>query len=198
MTTRRLGPTDALLVVDVQRDFCSGGALAVPEGDGVVPVLNAWIAAAERGGAALVFSRDWHPADHCSFQPHGGPWPPHCIQGSPGAAFHPELHVPAKAWIVSKGTERDREQYSALEGTGLSERLRDAGVRRLWVGGLALDYCVRASVLDACRAGFEVHLLVPATRPVDPQQGEQVLAELRAAGAILETDAPDPGPWQPS
>lgn len=183
---RALGPSDALLVVDVQRDFCAGGALAVPDGDAVVPVLNAWIAEARRGGARVVFSRDWHPPDHCSFRSQGGPWPPHCIQDNAGAAFHPSLHVPADAWIVSKGTDRDREQYSALDGTGLVERLQGLGVRRLWVGGLALDYCVRASVLDAVKAGFEVHLLTSATRPVDPQRAGEVLAEMQSLGVVLE------------
>lgn len=186
MPPRVLGPSDALLVVDVQRDFCANGALAVPEGDAVVPVLNDWIAAARRGGAHVVFSRDWHPSDHCSFRDRGGPWPPHCVQGTPGAAFHPSLKVPSDAWIVSKGTDRDREQYSALDGTGLVERLKALGVRRVWVGGLALDYCVRASAQDALAAGFEVHLLTGATRAVHPEQASEVLAQLQAAGAILE------------
>lgn len=189
MSQRALGPSESLLVVDVQRDFCAGGALAVPDGDAVVPVLNDWIAQACRGGAQVVFSRDWHPPDHCSFRSRGGPWPPHCIQGTNGAAFHPDLHVPAGAWIVDKGTDRDREQYSALDGTGLAERLKAAGVRCLWVGGLALDYCVRASVLDAVRAGFEVHLLKDATRPVDPQQTSLVLSQMQAAGVVVEDSA---------
>jgi nicotinamidase/pyrazinamidase len=175
--------------VDVQRDFCAGGALAVPDGDAVVPVLNDWIAQARRGGAQVVFSRDWHPPDHCSFRSQGGPWPPHCIQGTEGAAFHPKLQVPQDAWIVSKGMDRDREQYSALDCTDLAQRLKGLGVRRLWVGGLALDYCVRASALDAAGAGFEVHLLTSATRPVDPQRASQVLAQMEAAGVRLEDAA---------
>lgn len=181
-----LGPADALLVVDVQRDFCAGGTLAVPDGDAVVPVLNDWIQAARQSGAQVIFSRDWHPPDHCSFQSQGGPWPPHCLQGTEGAAFHPDLDVPADAWIVSKGTDREREQYSALDGTGLVERLKSLGVRRVWVGGLALDYCVQASALDAAKAGFEVHLLTSATRPVEQQRAGQVLAQMQAAGVILE------------
>ena len=145
----KIRPDDALLIVDVQNDFCAGGALAVPDGDAVAPVLNDWIAAAQAAGAPVFASRDWHPADHISFQAQGGPWPPHCVQGTSGAAFHPGLRLPADVGVVSKGTEPDVEGYSAFERTDFAERLRAAGVRRLWVGGLARDYCVRASVLDA-------------------------------------------------
>jgi nicotinamidase/pyrazinamidase len=181
--------SDALLVVDVQPDFCPGGALPVPEGDAVIPVLNAWIDAAQAGGALVVASRDWHPPRHVSFQTEGGPWPAHCVQDTPGAAYHPALRLPADAVRVAKGTRLDRDQYSAFDETGLGEHLRARGVRRLWVGGLAQDVCVRASVLDARRLGFDVHVLVPATRPVDPQAGARALAEMEAAGAVLERRA---------
>lgn len=184
----RLSPQDALLIVDVQNDFCPGGALAVAGGDEVVPVLNAWIEAAVQAGATIVASRDWHPADHASFGERGGPWPVHCVAGTPGAQLHPGLRLPEGAWIVDKGAGRDREQYSALDRTGLAERLWEAGVRRLWVGGLALDVCVRASVLDALEAGFEVRVIRDASRPVDvnPGDGERAIREMESAGARIE------------
>lgn len=177
---------DALLVVDVQPDFCPGGALAVPGGDAVIPVLNAWIAAAREREVPVYASRDWHPLQHVSFEAQGGPWPPHCVQDTPGAAYHPELALPEDAVKIAKGTRLDRDQYSAFDETGLAEHLRRAGVERLWVGGLAQDVCVRASVLDACKEGFAVHLIAAATRPVDAAAGEEVLQEMREAGARVE------------
>jgi nicotinamidase/pyrazinamidase len=182
------GAGDALLIIDVQNDFCAGGSLAVPDGDGVVPVINRWIAAARRAGIPIVVSRDWHPADHTSFLERGGLWPPHCVQGTRGAEFHPALDLPSDSPIVSKGDTPDRDNYSDFRETDLAERLRRGEVRRLWVAGLALDYCVRATVLDAIREGFEVHLILAATRAVDvrPGDGDRALAEIRAAGAIVE------------
>jgi nicotinamidase/pyrazinamidase len=181
-----LGAKDALIIVDVQKDFCLGGALAVEEGDRVVGVVNRWLAEAERAGAAVVASRDWHPADHVSFRERGGPWPPHCIQGTSGAGFHEDLCLPDDAWVVSKGTTSDRDAYSAFDETGLLDRLKARGVERVWIGGLALDVCVRATALDAQSAGFETHVIREATRPVDRQAGERTLEELRAAGAVIE------------
>lgn len=183
-----LRPGDGLLLIDVQNDFCPGGALAVPGGDRVVPVLNRWIAAARRAGIPIIASRCWHPAGHVSFRERGGPWPPHCVQGTPGAEFHAGLELPAGVPVVTKGEDLDRDNYSDFHRTGLAERLKRQGVRRLWIGGLALDYCVRATVLDALREGFEVHLIHAATRAVDvtPGDGARALAEIRAAGAIIE------------
>lgn len=176
---------DALLVVDVQRDFLPGGALAVPDGDRVVPVLNEYIALFAREELPIVFSRDWHPADHCSFQARGGPWPPHCVAGSPGACFAPRLKVPAVATVVSKATTSAADAYSAFERTCLAEWLHGRGRRRLFIGGLATDYCVLATVRDALAAGFEVMLLVDAIRAVDvhPGDGARALQAMRAAGA---------------
>jgi nicotinamidase/pyrazinamidase len=183
-----LGAGDALLLIDVQNDFCPGGSLAVPEGDAVVPVLNRWIAAARQAGIPIVASRCWHPAGHVSFRERGGPWPPHCVQGTQGAKFHPALALPPGVPIVTKGGELDRDNYSDFHRTGLAERLKRQGVRRLWIGGLALDYCVRATVLDALREGFEVHLIRAGTRAVDvtPGDGARALEEMRAAGARIE------------
>ncbi len=188
-----LTASDALLLVDVQNDFCPGGALAVADGDAVVPVLNGWIAAAQQGGAKVYASRDWHPADHLSFAEQGGIWPPHCVQDTPGAAFHQDLELPDDAAVVSKADQADREAYSAFDSGELGRKLHAAGIRRLWVGGLATDYCVKASVLDAVELpGLEVHVIADAIRAVDvaPGDGEAALNEMREAGAILEHAEP--------
>jgi nicotinamidase/pyrazinamidase len=197
-TNDHLQPGDALLIVDVQNDFCAGGALAVPDGEAVIPVLNAWIDAAQEAGAPVFASRDWHPPDHLSFRAQGGPWPPHCVQNTPGAAFHPDLRLPLDAGIVSKGTEPDVEGYSAFERTGFAGRLRDAGVRRLWIGGLARDYCVRASALGALAEGLDVRIIVPGTRGIAPPLNgrDAALDELASAGATLD-DRTAPAPPSP-
>src|SRR5437764_533804 len=146
---------DGLLIVDPQRDFCPGGALPVPGGDRIFPAVNR---AADRV-PLVVASRDWHPPDHCSYRAQGGPWPVHCQAGTPGAEFHPALDRSRIRQVFSKGTAPAPDAYSAFDGTGLAGWLREQGVRRLLVGGLATDYCVRASVLDARREGFDVLVL---------------------------------------
>jgi nicotinamidase/pyrazinamidase len=181
-----LAPGDALLLVDVQNDFCPGGALPVEEGDRVVPVLNRWLRSARERGLPVYASRDWHPRRHPSFREQGGEWPPHCIQDTSGARFHPDLELPEDATAIAKGVRFDRDQLSAFDGTGLAAQLRRDGVRRLWVGGLAQDVCVRASVLDALAAGFSVHVIVSATRPVREEAGREALCEMERAGAVLE------------
>jgi nicotinamidase/pyrazinamidase len=183
--------SDALLLVDVQNDFCPGGALPVAEGDQIVPVLNRWIDAARAGGAFMVASRDWHPPGHVSFQERGGPWPTHCVRETQGAALHSGLHLPASATVLSKGTEVNRDSYSAFGGTGLAELLHQSGIRRVWVGGLALDVCVSATVLDALKEGFEVHLIKNATRPVTPDGGRRAIDAMRATGCIIEEGGDD-------
>lgn len=177
---------DALLIVDVQNDFCPGGALAIENGDAVVPVLNEWAAAATTRRLPVYASRDWHPARHLSFEPEGGQWPPHCIQDTEGAAFHPGLRLPPGAIVVTKGTRFDKDQYSAFDETGLAAELKKRGVRRLWVGGLAEDVCVRASALGAREAGLDVHVIGAATRPVTPQGGESARADMESAGVAIE------------
>lgn len=181
--TKALQQGDALIVVDVQRDFCPGGALPIENGDCVVPVLNAWLAAAEARGVPIFASRDWHPPEHISFETRGGPWPPHCVQDTEGAAFHPELRLPSSTIPVTKGTRFDQDQNSAFAQTGLAQELLTRAVERLWIGGLAEDVCVRATVLDARAAGFGVHLINDATRPVSRAGGAAARAQMEAAGA---------------
>ena len=181
----------ALIVVDVQVDFCPGGALAVKYGDQVVPRLNKVIKTFEDSGLPILLTRDWHPPDHISFRSKGGPWPPHCVQGSPGAGFHPDLDVPHGAQIVSKGDRPSEEAYSGFQGTDLHARLKRLGVDELFIGGLATDYCVKETVLDALREGFSVEVLKDCVRPVDvrPGDGARALAEMQNAGARLTTSS---------
>jgi nicotinamidase/pyrazinamidase len=181
----QLRPTDALMVVDVQRDFCPGGSLAVPEGDRIVPALGRAIDLFAGAGLPIFFTRDWHPPDHISFRDREGPWPPHCVAGSPGAEFHPGLRRTPGIEVISKATGREEEAYSGFRGTDLADRLRRRGVRRVVVGGLATDYCVRETVLDAIREGFEAVLLIDAVRAVEvrPGDGPSAIEEMVRAGA---------------
>lgn len=176
---------DALIVVDVQNDFLPGGSLAVAEGDEVVPVLNRYLAAFAEQRLPVYATRDWHPPDHCSFTAQGGPWSPHCRAGTPGAAFAPELNLPPRAVIVSKATERDRDAYSAFEDTELDEQLLQAKIHRLFIGGLATDYCVLQTVRDAIRLGFQVFLLTDAIRAVNvhPEDGAKAMERMIGLGA---------------
>jgi nicotinamidase/pyrazinamidase len=171
---------DALLVIDVQNDFCPGGALAVTGGDAVVEPINRLA----KSVPFVVATRDWHPADHASFAPNGGPWPIHCVQGSPGAELHPDLDTGQVDVIVDKGQAPDLEGYSGFEQTDLERLLRDRDVDTVHVAGLALDYCVKATALDATRAGFDVIVHRGATRPVEvqPGDGDRAVEELRRAG----------------
>lgn len=180
---------DALIVVDVQNDFLPGGALAVPEGDRVIPVLNACARRFSAAGLPVFATRDWHPPDHCSFHARGGPWPPHCMAGTPGAALAADLQLPAEAPVVSKATTPGKDAYSGFEGTDLAERLRRADVTRVLVGGLATDYCVLNTVLDALGQGFEAVVLKDAVRAVDvhPGDGAAAIARMVAAGAVCTT-----------
>ena len=186
MSTAPRQPGDALIVVDVQNDFLPGGALPVPGGDKIVPVLNEWIEAARQGAVLVAASRDWHPPDHVSFDDRGGPWPRHCVQHSEGAGFPPDLRLPENAVIISKGTDSDRDAYSAFDQTPLAELLKQRGVRRIWVGGLALDVCVRSTVLDAIESGFQTYVIRNATKPIDEQGGRNALDEMRRAGAAID------------
>jgi len=180
---------DALLVIDFQNDFCPGGALAVEGGDEIAEPIRNLI---EGGGYdVIVATRDWHPADHASFDREGGPWPPHCVQGTPGAELHETMGDVHLLAVVDVGRERDDEGYSGFEKSDLAQILREAGVERVAVCGLATDYCVRASALDALREGFDVTLVSDAVRPVEvePGDGERAIEEMRAAGAEIATAA---------
>lgn len=182
----KLGPGDALIVVDVQNDFLPGGALGIPRGDEVVPVLNGYITRFARQDLPVFATRDWHSANHCSFQTQGGLWPKHCVMFTYGAEFASLLELPGCASIVSKASRADREAYSAFEGTDLEDRLRVAGIRRLFVGGLATDYCVLSTVRDARARGFQVFLLRDAIRAVNvqPDYGQKAEEEMARLGAI--------------
>jgi nicotinamidase/pyrazinamidase len=171
---------DALIVVDVQNDFCEGGALAVPDGDAVIEPLNRLATDAQ----FVVATRDWHPRNHGSFKEFGGPWPVHCVQGSEGAELHPRLDRGRIDAIVNAGAEPDLEGYSGFEETELEQLLREHGAREVHLGGLALDYCVKATALDARRLGFDVVVHRDATRAIDAQPGdaERAVEELCAAG----------------
>lgn len=170
-------PGDALVIVDVQNDFLPGGGLAVPEGDAVVPVLNRYIEAFHARGLPVYATRDWHPPLHASFKEQGGIWPSHCVADTPGALFAPGLELPPDTRIISKATEEESEAYSGFQGTGFARDLRDAGVKRLFVGGLATDYCVLNTVRDAIHEGFQVALLRDAVRAVDVNPGDGAKAE---------------------
>lgn len=177
---------DVLVVVDVQADFVSG-SLAIPGAASVIAPLNAWIDAFARRGLPIVATRDWHPADHRSFREHGGPWPAHCVAGTPGAAFAPGLALPAETWIISKATQPDRDAYSGFEGTTLADWLRHKGTARLFVGGLATDYCVLHTVLDACERAFGTFVLADAIAAVNarPGDGDRARVTMEEAGAAF-------------
>ena len=174
----------ALVVVDIQNDFCPGGALAVSNGDKVVPVLNKYIQLFRKAGAPIFYTRDWHPQDHSSFKAEGGPWPPHCVQGTDGAKFHPDLIPPAPGEVISKADEKD-EAYSFFQGTDMAERLRRQGITTLLVGGLATDYCVRETVLAGLKFGFRVYHLDDASKGVNVKldDSDQALQEMASKGA---------------
>jgi len=169
--------SDALVIVDVQNDFCPGGSLAVPDGDKVVPVLNRYIERFVALKASVFASRDWHPAVTKHFKAYGGVWPPHCVQGTKGAEFHPDLRLPSDAVIVSKGMDPEQDAYSCFQaedshGAPFAAALGERGIQRLLVGGLATDYCVKATVLGALREGFQVVVLEDVIRAVDVNPGD--------------------------
>lgn len=181
---------DALLVVDVQNDFCPGGALGVKNGDEIIPVLNRYIEKFSAARLPVIATRDWHPEKTTHFKEYGGVWPIHCVQQTRGAAFHPELRLPEDVILVSKGMAADEDSYSAFHGktdsgTSLEELLRRLGVERLFVGGLATDYCVKYTAFDGMKQGFKIVVLTDAIRGVnlDPNDSEQALKEMHHAGA---------------
>jgi nicotinamidase/pyrazinamidase len=176
----------ALIIVDVQNDFCPGGSLAVEHGDEVVAPLNRLIKEFLSRGEPVYKSRDWHPVRTKHFTAYGGTWPVHCVQGTRGAEFHPQLSDDPRVHVVSKGLG-DEDNYSAFDGTTLAEDLRREGVEEVWVGGLATDYCVKNTVLDALRAGFHVRAVSEAMRAVNLKPGDDARAveEMKRAGAEI-------------
>ena len=178
---------DALIVLDVQKDFCAGGSLAEPDGENVVPVINRL----QELFTTVIFSRDWHPPGHVSFSEEpkfvDGSWPKHCLAGSDGAGFHPELQVPLHATVISKGTEKDREAYSAFDEGDLAQNLRHQQVERLFVVGLATNYCVKETVLAALKEDFQVVVVSDACRGLDIPKGavKKALDEMSKAGASI-------------
>lgn len=184
----------ALLIVDLQNDFCPDGALPVPAGDRIVEPLNAAAGRFAAAGLPVLASRDWHPPETKHFKEYGGEWNPHCVQGSAGAAFHPGLRLPEGTVVISKGADPERDSYSAFEavtddGRPLLALLESVGVRHIYVGGLATDYCVRFTVLDALAAGFEVTVLTDSVAGVNVNPGDsaRALEEMERAGAIFST-----------
>ena len=180
----------AIIVVDVQNDFVEGGALAVSGGRALVPKINDFV---QRAGqdALVIFTMDWHPANHSQFKEKGGIWPVHCVQGTPGAELVRELEIPAGSEIVRKGTQPERDGYSGFEGENrrgqtLQEILQERGIRRVYVCGIATDHCVRATALDAVKAGYEVHVRADLIAGVKQQDSEVAIEEMRAGGIVVE------------
>lgn len=183
-------PKKALLIVDVQNDFCPGGALAVPEGDKIVPILNKYMMIFSRKKWPIFASRDWHPQETKHFKQFGGLWPEHCIQNTKGAGFHPDLRLPQETIILSKGIDPDKDSYSAFQavdskGTEFFELLKISGINELFIGGLATDYCVKSSVLDALKLGFKVKLLIDSIKGVNikSKDSEEAIEEMVSCGA---------------
>jgi nicotinamidase/pyrazinamidase len=183
----RLDNFCALVIVDVQNDFCPGGALPVRDGDAVVAPLNRYAESFARAGALVIATRDWHPPDHCSFRERGGAWPVHCVRGTPGAAFHPSLRLPANTVVISKAENPAVESYSFFGEPHLEQPLASRGIRRLFIGGLATDYCVKWTAMDAARRGLEAFVLADAIRGVDARPGdsERAIEEMKTAGVKL-------------
>ena len=181
------GKKKALIVVDVQNDFCPGGSLAVAHGDEVVAPLNTLIKEFLDRGEPVYKTRDWHPPKARHFADYGGTWPVHCVQNTRGAEFHPDLLYDPRVEVISKGFDESADGYSGFDGTRLGQMLRDEGVEEVWVGGLATDYCVKETVLDARKEGFTVKALADTMRPVNmnPADGGKALAEMSAAGAEI-------------
>ena len=182
----------ALVVVDVQRDFCPGGALAAEGGDRILPALNRHIGRARAAGMPIYATRDWHPEVTSHFTAFGGEWPPHCVRDTAGAEFHSGLDLPDETIVISKGMDPDHPGYSAFDGytaagAGFADDLSRRGIARLLVAGIATDYCVKQTVLDARREGFEVTVLLDAVTGIDAQPGDvaRALDEMSAAGAHL-------------
>ncbi len=179
----RLAAGDALLLVDMQKDFMPGGSLPVPNGDGIIPVLNRYLALFHVHDLPIFATRDWHPPDHCSFFQKGGPWPPHCIAETPGAAFPVSLELPARAHVISKAISPEKDAYSGFDDTQLDALLRSSGIRRLFIGGVATEYCVLNTVRDALRYRYSTFVLEDAVRAISALDGSDALEDMARLGA---------------
>ena len=182
----------ALLVVDIQNDFCPGGALGVKDGDKIIPIVNRYIDLFIINELPVFFSRDWHPEDTIHFKARGGQWPPHCIQNTSGAEFHPDLHIPGQAIIISKGANPDQDGYSAFDARNAEqipflELLRTMAIKELYLAGIATDYCVRESSLDALKQGFSVTVLTDAIKAVAEEAAKRAIDEIVARNGRLKT-----------
>jgi nicotinamidase/pyrazinamidase len=180
-----VGKTDILVIVDVQNDFCPAGSLPVPEGDDVVPVLNEYISVFQKARASIIATRDWHPPNHISFKNQGGPWPPHCVQNTKGAKFHPDLRLPRNTIVISKGMSPLKENYSAFESDEIVKNLQKQGIKRVFVGGLATEYCVKHTVLDALKRDFDAVLLTDAVAAINEKPSDvlRAITEMTNNGA---------------
>lgn len=191
----KLQAGDALLIVDLQNDFLPGGSLAVTDGDKIIPIVNIWIKAAQEAGIPIIASRDWHPVNHISFKTQGGPWPSHCVQNTKGAEFNSEVQLPKETIIVDKAFTADKDAYSAMEGvtdaegTPLPELLKKLKVKRIWIMGLAFDYCVHFSTLGARKLGYPAIVVLPGCRAIAKETEQQSFQEMAAAGVVLELDS---------
>ena len=174
--------TDALLIIDVQVDFCPGGNLPIEDGHEVVKIINPLIHLAQKNGAHIFLSRDFHPRLHPSFKENGGQWPTHCVQDTPGAKFHPELIIPDNLVIVSKGTRFDKDQYSAFDDTGLHMGLKKLNIKRVVIAGLALDVCVKETALDSVKYGFKTVLIKDGTRALTQASGDKAISLMQQKG----------------
>lgn len=193
--TNKLQLGDALLIVDLQYDFLPGGSLAVPDGDKIIPIINKWVEAAERQQIPVIFSRDWHPKNHISFKERGGPWPVHCVQNTTGAELHADIKVPQNAVIVDKAFDPDKDAYSAMQGVTdtdkipLPDLLKKLKIKRLVIAGLAFDYCVHFTALDARKMDYEVLVVLPACKAISEKTEQQSFQEMANAGVKLELDS---------
>ena len=185
----RISQKDALIIVDVQKDFLPGGSLPVPSGDEVIPILNDYISMFETAKAKVFATRDWHPPNHVSFKESGGPWPPHCVQETEGAEFYPDLKLPENVTVISKAMDPRRESYSGFDGTTLADEMKKGEVTRIFVGGLATDYCVKNTVLDGLASGFDVVLLSDAICGINVKadDSEKAILAMRTGGAKTMT-----------
>jgi len=182
----------ALIMVDIQNDFLPGGALGVSEGDKIIPVVNKYIRLFNNQNLPIFFSRDWHPEETIHFKQEGGPWPPHCIQGTEGAEFHPDLLIPENAEILSKGMDPRYDGYSAFDaknkaGKLFPDLLKERDITTFYIGGIATDYCAKVTSLDAIQEGFEVHVLMDAIKGVKPEDSRKAVEEITEKGAVPET-----------